>query len=263
MRVSLETIIPKKAAEWLKLNTSNRPLSVAWIERLAAIILDGQWRINGDAIRFDLEGRLLDGQHRLHAVLVANKPIESYVARGVSDDAFDTIDQGHKRTNADVLARRGEKHYVCLAAAASRVWQYENRFGFGQASPRPDQLDAILGKHSGLRSAVEMALSFRSKLISPSDLSFFIYWTRRIYGENKADPFWASVANAEGLKKGTPAHMLYRRLVDHRDRVAKLPTTVRVGICIKAFNAYVTGKTFKLLRVSEYEDAPRFLEPKR
>ncbi len=258
MKVQLETITPKKAAEWLKKNTTNRPLSQPWINRLAAIILDGKWQVNGDTVRFNGDGTLVDGQHRLHAVLVANKPVESYVVRDVPQEAFDTIDQGHKRTNADVLARRGEKHYVCLAAAAARVWQYENRFRFGSLSPRPDQLDAVLAKHPKLRLAVELAISLRPRILSPSDLAFFLYWTRRLHGEIVADPFWISVATADGLRSGTPAYALYKRLMDSTQAVAKLPREIRLGICIKAFNAYITDRPMKCLRVSEYEEFPRF-----
>jgi hypothetical protein len=109
-----------------------------------------------------------------------------------------------------------------------------------------------------LRLAVELAISLRPRILSPSDLAFFLYWTRRLHGEIVADPFWISVATADGLRSGTPAYALYKRLMDSTQAVAKLPREIRLGICIKAFNAYITDRPMKCLRVSEYEEFPRF-----
>jgi hypothetical protein len=263
MHFRLETITPKKAAEFLTHNVSNRPLSPGRIDTLSEAIVAGQYRVNGDAIKFDTDGNLIDGQHRCHAVLVANKSIETYVCRGVEPCAFDTIDNVNPRRNSDRLARDGEKHYCLLAAAIARVWQYENGLSYSSSAPRPDQMRKTLSKSSGLRDACDLASRCKSKILPGSDAAFCIYYTRKLWGEAKADPFWVSVLTVDNLKAGTPAHTLYKRLYDHTMSVAKLPKAHRVGLCIKAFNAYITGTKLRCLKIGEDEDAPRFLEPKR
>ena len=78
--ITLETITPAQAAEWLKGNTVNRRLVLHHVERLASEMLAGEWRITGDCIKLNGD-RLLDGQHRLQAIVQspwseADKPLK-------------------------------------------------------------------------------------------------------------------------------------------------------------------------------------------
>ena len=99
-----ENITPSKAAEYLKANRSNRPVNRKHVERLARAISNGEWLINGESIKWNCSD-LIDGQHLLLAVIMANKPIETYVVRGLQDAAFDSLDQGKSRSLGDILAR--------------------------------------------------------------------------------------------------------------------------------------------------------------
>lgn len=265
MKVQLETITPKKAAEWLKANTTNRPINQSWVNRLAETIADGQWRLNGDTIRFNDGGTLIDGQHRLHAILIANKPIKSYVVYGLQSEAFDTIDNVNRRSNSDRLARRGEKHYVTLAAAVGRLWAYLQKYPpYACCSPRPDQMDDVLNKHPGIRDAVDFALGLNSRLLPPSDASFFIYIGRSLWGREITDRFWDSVLTANKLSRGTVAYLLFKRLDAHRtDPANRMSRDYRYALCVKAFNAHATGQNLKVLKCVDGEEFPRFAEPKK
>src|SRR5215471_7565954 len=90
----LDTIIlsPERAAELLEHNSYNRPLSQPHVERIARQIRDGKWKFNGDTIKISTNGDVLDGQHRLWAVLEAKKAIETVIVYGIERDAFATID---------------------------------------------------------------------------------------------------------------------------------------------------------------------------
>lgn len=88
----------------------------AYAEDMAA----GRWKENGETIKFDSEGRLIDGQHRLAAVVRANTPIQFFVVRGLDNSVMDTIDYGVKRSIENALQFQC-KSYESGAAAAVRA----------------------------------------------------------------------------------------------------------------------------------------------
>ena len=63
------TITPEIAREMLKKNTNNRPLSKRTLSRYVQLMKNGEWGITTDAIGFDVNGRLINGQHRLNEVV--------------------------------------------------------------------------------------------------------------------------------------------------------------------------------------------------
>src|SRR6266568_3853923 len=104
------TIRPQDATEWLRCNKNNRPVRKRHVEFLAAEILAGNWQVNGQAIVIADNEEVLDGQHRLFAIIEAGKPIQSLVVYGITPEAFRTIDTGAKRTGADALALHFHDH---------------------------------------------------------------------------------------------------------------------------------------------------------
>src|SRR5437868_14550451 len=82
------TITPELAQEWLDRGGTNRKITRRRIDAMTAAIQRGEWRLTGEAIKLDDEGRVRDGQNRLHAIVQAGIPVRSVVARGISEDAF-------------------------------------------------------------------------------------------------------------------------------------------------------------------------------
>jgi len=78
------TITPEEAQFWLQKNPHNReirPKDVAW---LAKALKEGTFNGDiGEPIRITSDGRLLDGQHRLSAVVEAGLSIETWIIIGV------------------------------------------------------------------------------------------------------------------------------------------------------------------------------------
>jgi hypothetical protein len=107
MSFEIVDVTPALAAEWLNANTDNRPLSTRRVEQFAAVMRAGGWKVNNQAIGWDENGRLADGQHRLYAVIEANMTVRMSVARGIATDAVKTIDRGSTRMVGEVLRREG------------------------------------------------------------------------------------------------------------------------------------------------------------
>lgn len=264
MQMKLETITPRKAADWLKLNVNNRPLSESYVKQLADSMADGQWQVNGDPIRFDGAGGLTDGQHRLTAIIKSGASVQSWVLRGLDAKAFDTIDRGHKRSNGDILARRGENNYNMLAAAVNVIWSY---FGAGTRGNvlRPDQMDKILAIHGDqLRKACSFAAHYKpqSQIITTSELAGSFAWIDFLYGDGIGEAFWKPILENDGLKPGTAQHTLFKRLVEQHVKAGtvKLTKRARIGLCVKAINAWITNQPLKRLSFDVDREAfPEFV----
>lgn len=118
-RLAVTEITPEMAAELLELNQNNRPLSELHVKRIAAQIKAGKWQFNGDTIKIASSNDILDGQHRLWAVIEAKKPIKTVIVRNVDKEAFTTIDTIRKtRTAGDTLATLGQEVYRTVAGSA-------------------------------------------------------------------------------------------------------------------------------------------------
>lgn len=117
----VETITPEIAKTMLGENVNNRRISRDNVNLFAREIRNGEWRFNGEAIKFGKDGRLLDGQHRLLAVIAADKPLTTLVIRGLEDETQQTMDSGKTRTLGDVLTLRGEKLHAARLTGPRRV----------------------------------------------------------------------------------------------------------------------------------------------
>lgn len=103
----LEWITPQKAREYLGRNTNNRPIRRAVVEAYARDMAAGNWRVTHQGIAFSESGELVDGQHRLMAVIRAGVNVQMVVTRGVEDAAKVVIDQNAARSLADSLKLTG------------------------------------------------------------------------------------------------------------------------------------------------------------
>lgn len=117
MKAHKVTVTPQMASTLLENNKRNRTLKRQHVAFLCEEIRNGRWKFNGDAIRVATDGSLIDGQHRLEAVVQTGIPIETLMVSGLDPDVFDTIDGGARRSNGDTLSVAGEKSGRNLAAA--------------------------------------------------------------------------------------------------------------------------------------------------
>jgi hypothetical protein len=110
--VKVVNFTPALAEAILNNNRLNRPLREGRVEKYARDMAAGRWRMNAETIKLTREGDLLDGQHRMFAVIEAVNlmpkgkslpPIPMMVVEGLDAEVMPTIDTGAARTFADVL----------------------------------------------------------------------------------------------------------------------------------------------------------------
>lgn len=94
-------VTPAHAEKWLEMNTGNRRIRPSHVRHLANQMKQGRWMLSPEPIVFSPK-RLLDGQHRLSAVLMSGCTIEASVALVQNEDVFRVLDQGINRNNSDL-----------------------------------------------------------------------------------------------------------------------------------------------------------------
>lgn len=109
-------ISPDMASRMLEKNNRNRTMSAAVVDRYRRDMEAGRWLFAGDPIRFDDAGTLIDGQHRLLAVVRAGVTLPFLVIEGLNPESQMVMDQGKRRSTAQQLSIKGVPNPVVVAA---------------------------------------------------------------------------------------------------------------------------------------------------
>lgn len=103
MSATFEVVTPEWARSLLANRPRNRVIVKESVEAFVRDMHQGRWMTTHQGLALDSEGLLMDGQHRLSAIVKSNKSQVLLVVRGVSRLAMSGIDVGRKRDAADIL----------------------------------------------------------------------------------------------------------------------------------------------------------------
>ena len=107
MKSNIEWITPDKAQEYLKKNCkNNRRINERRISIYAEDMRDGKWQLNGEAIKFNKKGILIDGQHRLMAIIKSGVAVKMLILRDI-DNNISLYDRGQVRATYASLRMSG------------------------------------------------------------------------------------------------------------------------------------------------------------
>lgn len=266
MRSKVQKITPKKAQEMLAANTSNRPLSTPVLRSFAEAMQRGDWQVTHQGIAFDTNGVLVDGQHRLAAVIEADIPVEMTVFTDVPPDTFAVLDTGKRRNAADALAIEGEKSTIQLAAMVRAVWLYENRpdsawSGRGAATTNHQILDTLV-EHPTIRDFLTVGERIGTETgMIKSAAGAASYLVERVNQRASLDPWYEGIIDGAGLAKNDP-RLSFRKVMFAMARKQagvvqrRRDTREHVTLYLKAFNAWAAGNTLSQLRYTAREPLP-------
>lgn len=251
-------VTPALAMKIMENNSKNRPISDNMVKRYAKIMRQGRWKFNGEPIIVAEDGTLLDGQHRLQAILACGQSQRMAIIGNVPKDAFSTIDIGKKRSAADALAthnREYTKHRAIIAAAITTINHFDKNGMYDDGGRREtmDYADVItfMEKNKSLLKSVDyaMTLSGARKLVPQSCLValHFLF--------NKKDPhetenFFNKLNTGENLFKHDPVLMLRNRLIEIRHVGGVFRSREVIPYLIKTWEYVREGKTIERLRIN-------------
>lgn len=248
-RVETLKVSPTLAKKWLATNHDNRPIRNYLVTAMAFDMSNDEWDDNGETIKFDENGELIDGQHRLLAVVEAKKTVEMLVVWGLKRKSQDTIDTGAKRTFADNLIRRKEKNAFALAAIVRKVALWENGLTLGRKHVISNHgLDRILTKYPNLREAAREAtvVAQRSSLIA--SVAGYCWWAFSQVDEKDCKYFFDRLGDLHNATKGNPIDALKLKLQKIKSRDYESVSEIWLAaVTIKAWNKFRTGETWEVV----------------
>lgn len=163
--ITKQKITPEIAAQLLKTNIErNRAINVSRVFMYEHDMLSGKWVENGETIKIDKEGRLIDGQHRLKAIERSGVTLWLWVARGVSPESFETVDVGLTRTPRQLFAMSDDtlKHKRTASAIASFAFRAFSSISKATQSQMGEFIEANRDVLEWLYSSVKNAETARS-----------------------------------------------------------------------------------------------------
>lgn len=258
--VGIETITPDKAAEYLGHNTGNRSVRPRVVAAYATDMRNGDWRSNGEGIKFGEGGKLLDGQHRLRAIIEADAPVTMPVWRGVEDKAQEVMDTQAKRTYADVLSLRGETSSHTLAAVVRGVAAWERGSRSVHTSTvtfTTPMLDRTLDKYPWLREASGTVNRLNKTVGLPGNTAGALYFALTQVDAEDAQHFFDRLMSDLDHHEGDPIYTLRRKLLAIReDAKGDRNPVYLAAYVIKAWNAYRDGAQMSMIRYSPGGKSP-------
>lgn len=240
---------PELASNWLaKPWTRQRRISQPTVDRYAATMRDGRWQEPSlDPIALTEDGHLLNGQHRLTAVIAAEWSGDMLVARGVDPSAFPVIDTGRRRLAAQfVTAPQAD----AVAAVARMALWYAERW---PAPPRGrsltfdnDRLLEFIDAHQEeMVAAVRDADPVTHNGIIPRKTAASVLYLARAAG---ADPervteFIEGVGTGVNLGADDPRLVLRNRMLHAGASVLRRDSAAMWMLTVRAFNGWIQGRT--------------------
>ena len=263
-----ETITPQKARMYLDSSLGNRPISRQFVTRYAADMRAGKWMVNGVPIIFDEDGHLIDGHHRLEAVLVANVPVTFDVRRGVQHAAYTTIDNGRSRNFGQILASRGVRYYKIVAGIviSNEILLRHGRLlsanilSNGEVRLSNDDKVKLYEKDpEGFEIAAETIskLHSRCRIIKASWAGGIYYYLRHYggYTHEEVYTFFDALYSLDSSTIG-PCDIL-RKIITKASLSGKTISAEYLWAYLcKAWNCYVAGESPKLLKYGTNEEIP-------
>lgn len=147
-------LTPEIAEDWLNHgNTHNRPILDTHVDYLASEMKARRWRLTHQGIAFSTNQVLLDGQHRLWAVVFSGVTVPMRVFVNEPPETMGVLDTGQRRRNDQILtltAGLGEVSPSDLATLRAML------MGAGkQRRHSPGEEGALFARH---REAIRFAI---------------------------------------------------------------------------------------------------------
>jgi hypothetical protein len=250
-------IDPDKAVELLENNTYNRNLRQKIVERYANIMKKGEWRLNGETIIISKSGRVLDGQHRLWAVIESGVTIETAIVYGVDENYFATIDTGQAKKPADMFKIAGIKEPQLTSTAIMWIYMYVNEKVMVKESCTAEHAIELFREFPDVEDSICFARPCGKFL--PKGTGTALHYLFAMVDKKLANAFFEAIGTGEFETGQSPIRAFRERLINDILKNGK-PTTKpvdRYAMAIKAWNAYYEGRQIRVVRFSSNEKFPK------
>lgn len=269
MKIEKVLITPETAKKMLEMNTNNRKVNDSVVYKYSREIVNGTWKEDtGELIKISKNNVILDGQHRLLAVIKSNKCINFHVATEIEDDNFKVLDTGKSRSGGDIFKLAGVKNYNNVSSIIQLYNNvYNNKSNAIKAtnttSLRPQELLNLYEEQPEYWQTVfNLAQNLHTKF-------------QRIWNLTEVGMFIAVLDNCDMVKsrefirqicEGVDVSnniviLLRNKLIADKVSVNKKMSVVyRRSLIIKSWNVFYTNRDVKVLKFNpDVENYPEII----
>ncbi|MFF3967872.1 hypothetical protein ACFYZI_40750 [Streptomyces griseorubiginosus] len=256
----VHVVTPQIAATWLQFNRpENRRISQRAVAGLAAAMLAGEYLLTHQPIAFDAHGRLIDGQHRLTAVVQSGITVQMWVITGADPDTFGVVDTGLARRPTQFLRI---KHSTNIHGALGMIrfaeacqandGQVPETFQFAMdVKPCLDMLTAWPEVQDYAQATDRI---FRCCRLPPAPLLAVLAQAARGNYPELLGTFVARLKDGAELSTTSPILALRRRGMEHRNGLRAFKDRVTMyGVMVKAWNAHTQDNGISCLKFTFHD----------
>ena len=271
-------VTPEYAKMLLEKNVSNRSLNKVTVDWYARQMKEGQWTVSGQSISISDKDTLLDGQHRLAAIIKANVSLWFVIAFNVPYNSFINYDNMRTRGTSDAFYIEGIKNNIKISATISKYKGLKTGnlsyagFGVGgkglagvKKNIKYTNKEALEIYYSNAELFQEITnlskiLCNRKALFTETQIGAIMYYLiiDKMNDKDEVFSFFIQLFTNENVKNKT-IYYLREKLIDDAMNQYKMTPRMKYVFLVKAWNAYITKKEFKRFIYKEEDNFIQFI----
>ena len=245
----------------LERNYMNRAIQRKKVEEYKSDMNKMDWHLNGETIKFDQNGNLIDGQKRLTAFIESNlETIQLMFVTGLDRDVvFTKIDIGQPRTAANAFEFIGVQNSTLVSSMIKNIvafgkGNYGDRGGTNRIMTREDMINFYRNDHENIQRLASISSTLYKKsgcLILPGPMAALVYlFTQK--SEKQAIDFFEKFASGDNLPKHSPILILREKIIRSKNSTReRLTQSELIKLIIISWNKYRANETCKVLKIPE------------
>jgi hypothetical protein len=249
-------------------NHSNRPISRNSVVAFAKEMKNGNWKLLTDAIAFDVNGNLINGQHRLLAVIMSETTQRFHIFENQPVANFTVYDTGKNRTAGDILSISGISNSASECKSLSSMIKFIlNYEGLPTSANKEKRIIAVTSqanaKITGITNEIvlnyaqqnlarlQSSRTFATALDLPGKLKVpevaGLYYLMSKINLSKTNSFFNSLSSGANLSADSPILHLNKALrysdtLEH----SSYKSSYKLALVVKAWKMYCDGKTMNM-----------------
>lgn len=254
-------ITPAIAKAMLEKNVSNRRVRPGKVNQYAYEMANGLWKEDTyEFIKISTEGNLIDGQHRLAAIIKCGLAMSMPVAYNVPKDVYLVLDTGLNRNTGDIFKISGIKNSSSIPSVIKTSLKFTNQtLSRGAKDLTNSETVEIYEQNPDFWQTVfhlsSVWYNSFAKILPISVIGGFYSST---YFKNSIDAkkFMDQLCTGRDIQNET-INLLRNTLMKDKMSSKKMSRDFIMILILKTWNAYRTQTNLKLLKWSpEFEKYP-------
>jgi hypothetical protein len=247
-------ITPEQATEYLAESARiNRPISEGRVAMLLEQMKANEWLTTHEAVAFDRSGMLIDGQHRLTALVRFGKPLKFTIVEGCDADTFRKIGQGRPRNSGDLFTIEYKSRHGSAPQRASYVVAVAAGMMAGgtQTHHSPEEVAVYALRHNKriLSAILTLYKTPGGKNAFGTPTIAACVRVALYFGEDRVEPIMWRLGEQKWGGAGDPLKVLYDRLMKsklaegYNKRTQSLSRAEQYLLSVGALRLALQGKT--------------------